>query len=286
MFLICLAMLYVFFGVDTFASAPAPTPKCLVSGTIENVRFEAAYTNPCVRSNNCPTDTQTVFPDRYYLSVKLQNVVYKEGDISFTNCDSLYQVGQTQDLYVNKDNVNINDTFAVGQFISGTAVSFGSKSFETYAIDNLIFRKTGETCGLDMTSGKLLPNCEIGLECLAPSSWLHMGTGSVCVKKCTPLPACVNGVDDGSGNKVFCDPQPGVVYCPSVSPLPTWVLGIKGDANGDGKVDLVDFVRWKYEYVEMTAGEVKQLGYSSDFNNDGKVDLIDFSIWKSAYLLL
>lgn len=261
-------MFYILFSVKIFASAPAPSPKCDVVGVIENVRFEAAYNNPCIRLNNCPTDVQTVFPDRYYLTVKVQSVAYREGDVTIVACNDLYQVGQSQEFLINKSAVNENDVFGVGQTISGTAISFGDKLFETYSI-GLALRKTGETCGLDLTNGKMLPNCEAGLECKSPNGTrlvngleeTIVGGNSVCVKRlakegemcggiagimcdslmscnyglpdgavkmsadasgtcvknCTPRPACIDGVDDGSGNKVYCDPQSGVVYCPSVS---------------------------------------------------------------------
>ncbi|MFA6603124.1 MAG: dockerin type I domain-containing protein [Candidatus Shapirobacteria bacterium] len=50
-----------------------------------------------------------------------------------------------------------------------------------------------------------------------------------------------------------------------------------GDANGDGRVDLIDLGIWKTEFVTET-------GKTADFYGDGKVDLNDFGVWKSAYL--
>ncbi len=50
-----------------------------------------------------------------------------------------------------------------------------------------------------------------------------------------------------------------------------------GDANQDGKVNLMDFSVWKNEYLNNQKEK-------ADFNQDNKVDLLDFNIWKSGYL--
>jgi len=54
-------------------------------------------------------------------------------------------------------------------------------------------------------------------------------------------------------------------------------VSVLGDANRDGKVDLVDFSIWKSEYL----GGMK---IKCDFNKDGSVNLVDFGIWKREYL--
>lgn len=51
---------------------------------------------------------------------------------------------------------------------------------------------------------------------------------------------------------------------------------VKGDANGDGRVDLLDFTIWKREFL----GEA---GSKSDFNRDSRIDLADFMIWKRGF---
>lgn len=51
----------------------------------------------------------------------------------------------------------------------------------------------------------------------------------------------------------------------------------QGDANGDSKIDLVDFGIWKTEYLPGTKNR-------ADFNKDGSVNLVDFGIWKREYL--
>lgn len=59
---------------------------------------------------------------------------------------------------------------------------------------------------------------------------------------------------------------------------PSIKYSIKGDLNGDGKVDLVDFSIESYWYQESSPPAY------TDINNDGKIDLTDFSVmafyWK------
>ena len=50
-----------------------------------------------------------------------------------------------------------------------------------------------------------------------------------------------------------------------------------GDADGNGKVDLGDFVAWSKEYKGQLTTK------TADFNKDGKVDLSDFVIWQKGY---
>lgn len=56
-------------------------------------------------------------------------------------------------------------------------------------------------------------------------------------------------------------------------------IPILGDANGDTKVDGIDFTIWLSNYGNSTT-QGKNVG---DFNNDTKVDGIDFVIWLSNY---
>lgn len=117
-----------------FASPPAPAPKCYVSGVIQNVRFEGEHEAPCVKMNSCPTDTQLSYPDTYYLSIKIQSVSSFKGDTRFRSCDSLYQVGSTQDIFITQDKVKPGDVLSEGQTISGTTISFWGNSFDSYTI--------------------------------------------------------------------------------------------------------------------------------------------------------
>jgi len=69
---------------------------------------------------------------------------------------------------------------------------------------------------------------------------------------------------------------PSLVPSQVPTQTPTQV-SVLGDANRDGKVDLVDFSIWKSEYL----GGMK---IKCDFNKDGSVNLVDFGIWKREYL--
>ena len=50
---------------------------------------------------------------------------------------------------------------------------------------------------------------------------------------------------------------------------------ISGDANGDGKVDSIDFVKI-YKYMMNEANIIGSYALAADVNNDGKIDSIDF----------
>ena len=54
--------------------------------------------------------------------------------------------------------------------------------------------------------------------------------------------------------------------------------GKPGDANGDSRVDGLDYVIWRNHYNELATGAA--LG---DFNNNGLVDGLDYVIWRNNY---
>ncbi|KKS95567.1 MAG: hypothetical protein UV73_C0016G0013 [Candidatus Gottesmanbacteria bacterium GW2011_GWA2_43_14] len=51
-----------------------------------------------------------------------------------------------------------------------------------------------------------------------------------------------------------------------------------GDANGDNKVDGLDYVVWLNHYNQQATGAV-----NGDFNNSGKIDGLDYVIWLNNY---
>ncbi|MDP4011377.1 MAG: hypothetical protein Q8P72_04080 [Candidatus Roizmanbacteria bacterium] len=73
-------------------------------------------------------------------------------------------------------------------------------------------------------------------------------------------------------------PTPNIDSCPNFS---------KGNANCDpeGKVNLIDFICWRYEYINNKVaascggGEHKR----ADFNQDNTVTLFDFAIWLATF---
>ncbi len=65
-----------------------------------------------------------------------------------------------------------------------------------------------------------------------------------------------------------------------VSPLSVYAQsGANGDANGDGKVDNLDYNIWLGYYGQTVNDGVK----SGDFNLNGLVDGIDYTIWLTTY---
>ena len=60
----------------------------------------------------------------------------------------------------------------------------------------------------------------------------------------------------------------------TITPTPTQ-CNLQGDANGDCKVDGIDYATWWLNF-----GKTTSLGKSAgDFNNDTKVDGIDYAVW-------
>lgn len=70
----------------------------------------------------------------------------------------------------------------------------------------------------------------------------------------------------------------GVVPTATGAVTPTG-SNIPGDANGDGKVDGIDFVAWLSHYNQTTTNGPSW----GDYNRDGKVDGIDYTVWLFNY---
>jgi hypothetical protein len=83
---------------------------------------------------------------------------------------------------------------------------------------------------------------------------------------------------NGYSRPTFADGRIVVPKCQNSSPTPSGGP-LLGDANGDRKVDGVDFVIWLNHYNQVT----NQAFRDGDFNTDGKVDGIDFTIWLNNY---
>ena len=82
-------------------------------------------------------------------------------------------------------------------------------------------------------------------------------------------------------------PTPSINPGASVTDIPTQMPTssptqppLPGDANGDRRVDGIDYVIWLNHYNQETNG-----GYlDGDFNSDGMVDGIDYVIWLNNYV--
>ena len=76
--------------------------------------------------------------------------------------------------------------------------------------------------------------------------------------------------------------KPACVQCPAGNPAQG-----TGNANCDGKVDLLDFALWLSGYRQALGGGVSQdLKAKVDFNCDGRIDLTDFSRWLGTYRIM
>lgn len=127
---------------------------------------------------------------------------------------------------------------------------------------------------------------------------------------CTPRPACLDGVKDPvTGALSICSvveppggfcakPMPTISSCQSNSdcrenarcvdnictPFPT-ILPCsdrsRGEANCDGRIDLLDFNAWRAAFLRDIPNPSDLI---ADFNNDGRIDLLDFNIWRTEFI--
>jgi len=80
-----------------------------------------------------------------------------------------------------------------------------------------------------------------------------------------------NGINDRYGINV-----PATV---EVDYVRVWKESESGDANGDGRVDGIDYVIWLSHYNQNTSAGSSE----GDFNSDGKVDGVDYVVWLQNY---
>ncbi|OGM19966.1 hypothetical protein A2771_03135 [Candidatus Woesebacteria bacterium RIFCSPHIGHO2_01_FULL_38_26b] len=94
------------------------------------------------------------------------------------------------------------------------------------------------------------------------------------------LKAVFNGtINSGSGSCGTPTPTFMPTNTPTVNPSLTPSTRKAGDANNDGRVDLIDYVIWLNHYSQNTNNGAND----GDFNLDLKVDLIDYVVWLNNY---
>jgi hypothetical protein len=77
------------------------------------------------------------------------------------------------------------------------------------------------------------------------------------------------GALENPGGSILPTPSPSAILSPTPTPTPKL-----GDANGDGKVDNLDFTIWLNHYSQNISGV-----NNGNFYSDGKVNGMDLAIW-------
>jgi hypothetical protein len=132
-----LATIILFFSIfqvkinKIFASPPAPAPRCYIEGVIQEVIHMDASSDS---TTGGLTDRATDIPERYVLKVNINKTSYVDGEKSFQSCDSLYPLGATKEIVINKDKIINNTIPIVKQKIIGTVSSFWWPSFDNYTV--------------------------------------------------------------------------------------------------------------------------------------------------------
>ncbi len=183
-----------------------------------------------------------------------------------------------------------NNVYAVTSLLDNRTITPSGKTF-TDGFTNLDVRlyridfspyATPTSCPTEKTYNDTNPTniknyCQaVGLNCqYYPSSIsCHSGAGSWTNfgSSCT-APYC-NGCACVTPTNT---PKPTNTPTKTPTKVPTIPPKKLGDANGDGKVNLLDFGTWKTEYLTKT-------GLNSDFDKNNKVNIADFAVWKAEYL--
>jgi len=66
--------------------------------------------------------------------------------------------------------------------------------------------------------------------------------------------------------------------CPTPTPGPSCPLKNRGDANCDGKINILDFNIWRDEFLRVANTT------SADFNSDNSITILDFNVWRDGFL--
>lgn len=75
-------------------------------------------------------------------------------------------------------------------------------------------------------------------------------------------------------------PTPKSITITSSPSAPYCSLKNQGDANCDGKIDILDFGIWKGEFLNELEGRTTKR--NSNFNKDSAITIVDFNIWKTG----
>ena len=171
--------------------------------------------------------------------------------------------GKKLDIY----NLNTSAAAITGNTLSGVTSTGFTRTFPKYSATSVILSGTGTitTAPSVVPSNTTAPAASITV---APS--ITTGAGTI-------VPTAVPSVN----------PTSGVSGVPSATPIPCTRKPV-GDANCDGKVNLVDLQIWTSEYLEDVTTKQADFNSSSSCKNKAgavkNVCLDDLQIWTTTYL--
>ena len=103
---IYLIFFIIIWTIQVQASAPLPSPNCIIEGSIHSVRFEEASKDTCIKPWNnyidCPVwSIELHKPARYYLEISVKKVSYAHWDETFRSCETLFPLEVNSHFRIN-----------------------------------------------------------------------------------------------------------------------------------------------------------------------------------------
>lgn len=101
-----------------------PLPRCRFEGAIENIQMKPDYQHPCLSFwerfiYDCPHGPELRLPERYEISLLVQEISFVSGDARFETCGTLYPVGSQQLLLLERARAFNTDGLTRGGTLSG-----------------------------------------------------------------------------------------------------------------------------------------------------------------------
>ena len=73
---------------------------------------------------------------------------------------------------------------------------------------------------------------------------------------------------------------------PKCQPCSSGLASSLGNADCNNKIDLIDFGKWKREYIEFKKNPIEKSSYAADFNCNSKVTINGFDVWLENFAKL
>lgn len=129
-------LLLIISFISLISSAPLANPECYVKGVIQSVEFKEAYNESCVANPPCPTDYESIVPDRYYLELKITEAYLYDNPEEIIECQELYPINSVSTIRVNKDSLKLGDVFQNGMTVKGKVIYYVKEpSFYEYKLE-------------------------------------------------------------------------------------------------------------------------------------------------------